>query len=72
MDIIDKIKKLIALGTNNTNEKEMALALAKAADMAIKNNLDINQIKAECEGSENNIERFAANDKWTAGVSGYL
>lgn len=71
MDIIDKIKKLIALGTNNTNEKEMALALAKAADMAIKNNLDINQIKAECDGSENNIERFAANDKWTADVSGY-
>ena len=31
MDIIDKIKKLIALGTNNTNEKEMALALAKAS-----------------------------------------
>lgn len=71
MDIIDKIKKLIALGTNNTNENEMAMALAKAADMAIKNNLDINQIRAECEGSENNIECFAVSDKWTASISGY-
>lgn len=47
MNIIDKIKKLLALGSNNTSEEEMAAAMAKAAELAIKNGLDIEAIKAD-------------------------
>lgn len=62
MNIIDKIKKLLALGTNNTNESEMAAALAKAAEIALKNNLDIDKIKGECEGSNDGIGCFPIDE----------
>ena len=70
MDIVEKIKKLIALGTNNTNESEMAAALAKAAELALRNNLDIEQIKAESEGQGDDVGMFPVDDKPSASLSG--
>ena len=70
MDIVEKIKKLIALGTNNTSESEMAAALAKAAELALRNNLDIEQIKAESEGQGDDVGMFPVDDKPSASLSG--
>lgn len=70
MDIVEKIKKLIALGTNNTNESEMAAALAKAAELALRNNLDIEQIKNESEDSGDDVGMFPVDDKPAASLSG--
>lgn len=47
MNIIDKIRKLLKLGSNNTSEEEMAAAMAKAAELAMKNGLDIESIQAD-------------------------
>ena len=47
MNIIDKIRKLLKLGSNNTSEEEMAAAMAKAAELAVKNGLDIESIQAD-------------------------
>ncbi len=62
MNVIETIKKLLALGSNNTNEAEMAAALAKAANLAMKNNLDIHEIMSD-GNDDNGIGEFAVYDE---------
>ncbi|MBQ7652463.1 MAG: DUF2786 domain-containing protein, partial [Victivallales bacterium] len=67
--IIQKIKKLIALGTNNTNENEVAAALAKAAELALRNNLDLECIN-KSEGADNEIGKYQVKDEHSASIPG--
>jgi len=61
MNILEKIKKLIRLGTNNANEHEAELAMMKAQEIAIQNDIDIATIS---QGEENQKSReFVKNDK---------
>jgi len=52
-NIIDKIKKLIRLGSNNSNHHEAEAAMLKAQEIAIQNNIDISQVSSEEDKKEN-------------------
>ena len=67
--IIKKIKKLIALGTNNTNENEVAAALAKAAELALRNNLDLERIN-KSEEADDEIGKYQVKDEPSASIPG--
>jgi hypothetical protein len=54
LKVLDQIRKLLALASNNTNEHEAALALLKAKEIMLKYNID--NIDLEKDSKEDIIE----------------
>lgn len=67
--VIDKIQKLLALGSNNGNEAEANSAMRKAAEIAEANNLSLSDVSPKGEVSNINKQGLVMGDKsssmWT-------
>jgi len=58
--VLDRISKLIALSSNNTNEAEAATALAKARQLLLDHGLSMNEVEAHAEAKAEATESFVA------------
>lgn len=54
-NVIAKLRKLLALATNNTQKEEMESAMAKAMQIAIEHNIDLSSITEEADKKQLNV-----------------